>query len=121
MPDREALQARHVMDVKAIHQALTMGLHRLDAGVQQPGDLLARLALGNELEDLALARRELLQRPDPVGRLVQEGGDQVLGDGRAQEQFAADGRGQGQLQLGELAAGASTDTLLCPAPPLAKE
>src|SRR5580700_493391 len=44
-----------VVDSEGIHQVLAVLLHRLDAYPQDDRDLLVRLALGNQLQDLPLA------------------------------------------------------------------
>ena len=44
------------MDVELVHQMLAVLLDRLDADVQLGRDLLVGLALGDQLEDLQLAR-----------------------------------------------------------------
>ena len=54
------------MDVEAVHHLLAVLFHRLDADVELGGDLLVRVALGDELDDLALARRERLA--EEIGR-----------------------------------------------------
>src|SRR5205823_4402845 len=60
--DRKAHQAGNVVDVQPLHELHAMRLYGLDADVQRVGDLFGRLALGDQLQDLALPRRQQLQR-----------------------------------------------------------
>src|ERR1700688_4827233 len=60
--DGVAHEAGNVVDVELLHEGGAVRLDRLDAGREQGGDLLGRSSLGDELEDLALARRQVLAR-----------------------------------------------------------
>src|SRR5687768_16102979 len=51
-------QAGDAVDLELVHDLGAVGLDGLDAHVQPRGDLLGGLALGHELEHLALAGRE---------------------------------------------------------------
>src|SRR5262245_52293950 len=57
-PRRVAHQLGRVVDAELLHQAVAMVVGRLDADAEGARDLLRRLALDDEMEDLALARRE---------------------------------------------------------------
>ena len=58
---RVANQPGRFVDVELLHQARAMRFGRLVADVQNPGDLFGRFALGDQLQDLALPRRQLLR------------------------------------------------------------
>src|SRR5690348_7036210 len=53
-------EAGDVVDVELVHHLLTVLLHGLDADAEVGRNLLVHLALRDELQDLELARRELL-------------------------------------------------------------
>ena len=68
---REKRQAGDVVNAQTFHQQGSVAFHRLDAQVQPRGDLLGAMALGDQLQDLPLARCKQLppsgqiDRPDP--------------------------------------------------------
>src|SRR5262245_20477519 len=78
-----------------------MRLDRLDAEIQLGGDILRRPAFGDELQHLALTRRQSLEGIGLIGDAPPEVRDQVLGHGGAQIRLAARDRRDGQLQLRE--------------------
>src|SRR6185295_983417 len=57
-PRRVTHQLGRVVDAELLHQAVAVVVGGLDADAEGAGDLLRRLALDDEMEDLALARRE---------------------------------------------------------------
>src|SRR5437763_7771110 len=61
-PQREPDQPGHVADTEPFHQLSAMRLDRLDADLEPRGDGLRRVAFRDELQDLALARRQPLER-----------------------------------------------------------
>ena len=67
--DGVAGEARRIVDRELVHQVLPVLLDRLDADVERRGDLLVRLSLGHQLDDLLLAHREAvrLQGDPPPG------------------------------------------------------
>src|SRR5690348_17103398 len=77
-PDRVLDQLGPPADPELAGDVVLVRLDGLDREDQPPGDLLIAVPLGDELQHLALADRELLLR----GFLVARGGvaDQVLGD-----------------------------------------
>src|SRR5207237_256600 len=60
--NRESNQARHVMNVQPRHELEAMRFHGLDADPKRMTNFLRVFSFGDELQDLALARRELFQR-----------------------------------------------------------
>jgi hypothetical protein len=48
------------VDIKPRHELKAVRFHGLNTNIQKSRDLLGVFPFGNELEDLALARRELL-------------------------------------------------------------
>src|SRR6266446_9683194 len=60
--NRVAHETRDLVDVEALHQLCAVGLHGLDTEIELPRDLLRRRSLGDELQHLALARRQHLER-----------------------------------------------------------
>src|SRR5262249_37156846 len=61
-PDREPDEPGDVVDVEPLHDPHPVGLDRLDAEVEDLRDLLGRLPLGDQLQDLALPVRERVER-----------------------------------------------------------
>ena len=59
------------MNVQAVHKLHAMVFDGLWADLQDRGDLLGVLALGDELEDFALAARQLLEWAFLVGNCFQ--------------------------------------------------
>src|SRR5258708_36093606 len=59
LPDGVANQVGGVVDVELFHQPSTMKLRRFHAGMQHFRALLRRFAFAHELQDLALARRQI--------------------------------------------------------------
>src|SRR5690348_17749455 len=53
-------QPRGLVNIELLHQARAVRLGRFVADVQDPCDLLGRLALRDQLQDLALTRRQVL-------------------------------------------------------------
>src|SRR5262245_47923518 len=81
LADRVADEARRLVDPELAHQPGAMELRRLDADAQDLRDLLRRLALRDQLEDLLLARGQRLLGSAPP---AQRGLDDRAGDPRAQ-------------------------------------
>src|SRR5215472_7405769 len=91
--DGVAHQAGDVVDAEPLHQTRSVRFDSLHAGLEQLRDLLARLALGDQLQDLALARRQVLKRVAAlVGGLTEINLDHMPGDRGAQEDLAASDR-----------------------------
>ncbi len=69
-PDGVADQPGHVVDVEPVHELGPVGLDRLDAHPEEPGDRLRRLPLRDQPEHLALPgrQRSRLGRRPPVRR-----------------------------------------------------
>src|SRR5690348_15035024 len=62
VPDCVTHQAGDVVNVEPFHEAGAMRFNRLHTSVQQLRDLLGRFALGNQLQDFTLARRQKVER-----------------------------------------------------------
>src|SRR6266567_4828220 len=75
LPDGVADQARGVVNAELLHEIGSVRLGGLDSDTEEPGDLLRGLAFGHELQDLALARSEMVDRR---GRSAQVGLDDGL-------------------------------------------
>src|SRR5438552_9510766 len=58
---REVCDLRRVVEVELLHGVLAVALDGVEAHREEIGDLLVGLALGDELEHLALAIGELLE------------------------------------------------------------
>src|ERR1039458_7495406 len=90
--------------VQLLHDVGAVGFDGIDAEIEQGGDFLARLALGDELQDLPFAGGEQLVGIFGSGAL--QGAhvvlEQHLAHGRAEEGFAFGGgaNGTGQVGLG---------------------
>ena len=93
-------QTWNIIDVEVLHQLHTVVFHRLGTDLEGQSDGLGGLALGNELEDLALPRSQPLDRAAGMGDSLQgEVFAQLLRDLRAQIDFPADDALQGRLQF----------------------
>ena len=69
--DGVADEGGRLTDVQLAHELDPVGFDGFDAQAQAPGDLLGRLALGDELQDLALSRGQGVRRevgPGQIGR-----------------------------------------------------
>ena len=100
--DRVADEARDVVEVELGHDAAAVALDRLDTEVERAGDLGAGAALADELEDLALARRERAVRG---GLLFGLGvAEEDLRDGGAQEGLSRGHGANGEDEIGEAGA-----------------
>src|SRR5258705_378116 len=61
-PDREPHEARHVLDAQLQHEAAAVGIDARRRDAETGADLLARLAGDDEIQNLALARAQALER-----------------------------------------------------------
>src|SRR5262249_54921669 len=89
-----------VVDVQSRHELRAVGLDGLDGKAKAVSNVLGGIALGDQLQDLALAGGEPLQRmaPDALSVIA----DQRAGDGRAQVRAPLGHGLERQLQLGLL-------------------
>jgi hypothetical protein len=93
--------ARDVEDVELLHQLHPVVFDRLGAELEDERDGLGGLALGNELEDLALPLGQLFDRAAGAGDLLQwKFIAKTVRDFAAQIDFAAHDALQGRFQLG---------------------
>src|ERR1019366_7605593 len=100
-PHGEAHQSRDVEDLQGFHQLCAMVFKGLVADFENRSDGLGGLALGQQLEDLALARGQLLERSNRAGDLLQrELLEELAGDFPAQVDFAANHAFEGRCQFG---------------------
>jgi hypothetical protein len=102
-PDRIAGELHAVTHPELLEHVRPVAFHGLLADDEQLGDLARGMALGHELHDLALARRQrvLGQIPALAGRL-QEVADQPPHGVRIEERLAAHG---GSARLDQVAIG----------------
>src|SRR5215470_7998185 len=94
LPHREANDLGRVVEIELLHDVLAVRLDRVDAHRQDGGDLLVRLSLGDQLEDLALTvgqQREVVLDVLAAG-VAEISLEQDLRDGRAEERAAAPDR-----------------------------
>src|SRR6266446_134119 len=98
-PNRESNQTRHIVDIQAGHELKTVGFDCLNTDVEQAGDFLCVFSFGNELQDLALARRELFQRTFFFSRTLKIALHDRPRDRRTKISLALGNRVDGQLQL----------------------
>src|ERR1051325_4788262 len=64
----EADQPSEIGHAEAFHELIAMRLHRPIAQSEPLGDVLARVSLGHELQDLALPRRQRRERIGDASR-----------------------------------------------------
>src|SRR5262249_43428736 len=70
-PERKANQSRNVINIQALHQLGTMVFDGFGADIQQRANSFRVLALGNELQNFALARGQLLERTFRLSNLFE--------------------------------------------------
>src|SRR6266446_1320958 len=89
--DGEADDLGGVVEVELLHDVLAVTLDGVDAEREDAGDLFVGLALGDELQDLALASREPRQRVlgGAAARVAEIAVEQDLRDRRAEVRAAA--------------------------------
>src|ERR1051326_2058178 len=84
----ETHQARDVVDIQAIHQFHAVVFHGLGTDLEEFGYELGVVAFSDELEDLALAARQLFKRGLALGDAIDEEGlRQARGDFLAEIDF----------------------------------
>src|SRR5262249_57173810 len=59
-PDGVGDQARRVVNVELVHEVSSVRLGGLDADAEEPGDFFRGPTFGHELQDLPLARGEMI-------------------------------------------------------------
>src|SRR5215218_4002968 len=115
-PDRVADEVWQGVEFQLPHRGGAMRLHRLDAEVQEARDLLVAFAFGEELHNLAFARRQALGRwplqrhLSPFEKAVQDNFRDTPGEVRLFLRQAFDGWNKLTHGIGleQVAPGAST-------------
>src|SRR5205823_14636921 len=73
-PDRIADEARTIMDPEFSHNSTSMRLDRVEADPHDVGDLLCRFTFGDQLQDFALPRGEIVGGQTYPGLALSLGG-----------------------------------------------
>src|SRR6266568_2681972 len=94
-------QAGDIVDVEPVHDLAAVRLDGLDGEVKLLRDLLAGAPLGDELQDLALARREEVEHAR-LAHPPQVRVHDVLRDAGRQVRFASRDRLEGELELRDI-------------------
>lgn len=92
MVGREDRKPGDAVDMKLPHDGGAVGLDRSHASSEDDGDFLGALALGDELQDFALARREAIERASRrIAGALRDSRHEMPRDLRAEIELAVDG------------------------------
>ena len=99
--ESELGEAGNVVDAQLLHHSLAVAANGLQAEIEQNGDILAGLALGDKAKDLELAGRERFERAAIAGFEIAalDADQQAVGDLGAEVGPAAGDGAEGVQQL----------------------